>query len=293
MLLHNYHVKYHHINAETVVNEVRQLYIIPALRVQLKKIKFNCQFCKNRAAKPVIPFMSNLPNARLGYATRPFSYIGIDYFGPIMVRVRRVNEKRWGVIITCLTVRAVHIEIASSLSTDSCIVCLQRFICRRGQPLEIYSDNGKNFRGASKELKLALQSIDQNQLAEKFNSEVTQWFFIPPSAPHMGGAWERLVRSIKAVLFTILPTRTPSEELLLTMMSEVENIVNSRPLTYVPLDSELDEALTPNHFLLGSSDGKKSFGNFTSSIWCLKKNWKKSEEFSDRLYGKNGILVST
>lgn len=106
----------------------------------------------------MIPLMYNLPDARLGYATRPFSYIGIDYFGPIMVRIRRSNEKRWGVIITCLTVRAIHIEIANSLTTDSCMMCLQRFICRRGQPLEIYSDNGKNLRGALKELKLALQS---------------------------------------------------------------------------------------------------------------------------------------
>lgn len=202
----------------------------------------------------------------------------------MMVRVRRSSEKRWGVIITCLTVRAIHIELSSTLSTDSCMMCIQRFICRRGVPLEIYSDNGRNFRGSSKELQVAMSYINESALAEKFNSESTQWYFNPPSAPHMGGAWERLVRSIKVTLNEILPTKTPSEELLNTMMHEVENIVNSRPLTYMPLESELEEAITPNHFLLGSSNGLKPLGNFTSNVWVQRQNWKRAEEYSNRIW---------
>lgn len=284
LLLNYYHLKYHHINSETAINEIRQLYVIPTLRVLMKSISHKCQYCKNRRAKPYTPFMANLPNARLGTVTKPFSFIGIDFFGPLMVTVKRSTVKRYGVIITCLSIRAIHIEIASTLTTDSCMMAIQRFICRRGIPLEIYSDNGKNLRGASKELQAALAYVDEQALAEKFVSETTNWFFNPPSAPHMGGVWERLVRSIKVTLEKIQPTRTPTEELLLTMMHEVENIVNSRPLTYVPIDSELDEAITPNHFLLGSSNGKKPMGTFSSNVWVLKYNWKKSEEYSNRIW---------
>lgn len=286
LLLFYYHTKYHHLNTETAVNEIRQHYIIPTLRVLMKSISHKCQYCKNRRARPYTPFMANLPDARLGTVTKPFSFIGIDYFGPILVKVKRSQEKRWGVIITCLSIRAIHIEIASTLTTDSCMMSIQRFICRRGTPLEIYSDNGRNFRGASKELQTALSFMNEQALAEKFTSESTQWFFNPPSAPHMGGVWERLVRSIKVTLAEIQPTRTPTEELLRTMMLEVENIVNSRPLTYVPLDSDLEEAITPNHFLLGSSNGKKPRGTFSSNVWILKNNWKKSEEYSNKIWRK-------
>ncbi|XP_068149446.1 uncharacterized protein [Drosophila tropicalis] len=91
----------------------------------------------------------------------------------------------------------------------------------------------------------------------ELSQQEISWYFNPPSAPHMGGAWERLVRSVKTVLYRITPNQKFSDESLLTAMAEVEMTVNSRPLTYVSLDDEDQEALTPNHLLLGSSNGEK------------------------------------
>ncbi|XP_062713430.1 uncharacterized protein LOC134290331 [Aedes albopictus] len=253
LLLEDFHRRNHHINVETVVNEIRQNFYIPQLRTAVRKTARNFQWCKIYKSQPSTPKMAPLPAARLASFERPFSYVGVDFFGPILVKVGRRHAKRWVALFTCLTIRAVHLEVAHSLSTESCITCFRRFIARRGAPLEVYSDNGTNFQGAEKLLREQIN----NGLAESFTNSNTKWFFNPPSAPHMGGAWERMVRSVKAAIENIDTGRKLNDEGLLTLLTEAEGIVNSRPLTYLPLDSEEQEALTPNHFLLGSTTGVK------------------------------------
>ncbi|XP_055910918.1 uncharacterized protein LOC129945285 [Eupeodes corollae] len=284
LILDHYHRKFKHQYNETVVNEVRQRFYIPALRIMVKKVQRKCQECRNQRAEPVIPVMAELPSARLKTYTKPFSYVGIDYFGPMLVTVGRRVEKRWGVIFTCLTIRAIHVEVAHSLSTSSCIQALKRFVSRRGTPIQIYTDNGTNFRGASRELKAAVEQINGKKLVEGIGEGRVKWSFIPPAAPHMGGCWERLVRSVKQTLLQMKFTRNPSDELLNTMMAEVEGIINSRPLTYVPVSCEDDEALTPNHFLLGSSNGSKPLGECKDEGIILKQNWMMAEQLSNSFW---------
>lgn len=112
--------------------------------------------------------MAPLPPARLAAFERPFTYVGIDYFGPLFVAVGRRREKRWGVIFTCLTIRAVHVEVAHSLDTSSCIMAISNFIARRGSPREIYTDNGTNFKAAEKVLCDETKNIDLTLLSTKF-----------------------------------------------------------------------------------------------------------------------------
>lgn len=281
LVIRDYHEKYHHQNEETVINQIRQRFSIPQLRATSKNISKNCQKCKNRRATPKPPLMAELPQARLAAFTRPFTFTGVDYFGPINVSVGRRTEKRWGVLMTCLTSRAIHIEIAHSLSTDSCIMSLQNFMSRRGTPREIYSDNGTNFTGASRELQMNLRHPD---VIDKFTTSSTKWIFIPPASPHMGGSWERLVRSVKRTLERITPNRNPSDELLRNMMAEIENIINSRPLTYVPIADENHEALTPNHLLIGSSDGTKPTGAFDDEGVLLRKNYMIARQYANAFW---------
>lgn len=253
LIVDYYHRKYHHQHNEIVVNEMRQLFYIPGLRAAVRAYCKECQTCKIRKATPSAPTMGNLPAERLAVFKRPFYYTGIDYFGSIEVAVGRRREKRWGVLFTCMTVRAVHIEIAPSLSTDSFLLVLKQFISRRGTPIKILSDNATNFRGASRVLLEEVEKISSAEVERKFPT--IEWEFIPPASPHMGGAWERMVRSVKSVLMDILPKRELREEFLRAALADVENTLNSRPLTYIPLESTDKEALTPNHFLLGSSSG--------------------------------------
>ena len=180
--------------------------------------------------------MGQLPYARVTTPDRPFSYCGIDYFGPVEVTIGRRHEKRYGVLFTCLTTRAIHLEVAPSLTTDAAINAIRRMVNRRGVPQQMYSDNGTNLRGADTELKKALAEFDQVRILNELTPQRIEWHFIPPAAPHMGGSWERMVKSVKTALRVTLKERAPKEDDLLTFMTEAENLVNSRPLTKVSED---------------------------------------------------------
>jgi hypothetical protein len=253
LLINEYHKRFHHQNSETVVNEIRQKFWIPEVRVAVKSVIKSCLLCKIRKALPQVPEMSPLPSERLAINEDPFTYTGMDYFGPLMVTVGRHHEKRYGVLFTCLTTRAVHIEMADSLDTNACIMAVRNFMSRRGPPKIIFSDNGTNMHGAEGELRKCVQEIDQANLQSNAQLPLpghmkTEWKFITPRAPHMGGAWERLVRSVKNVLYACLKERFPKPGVLQNFMIEAESVVNSRPLTYMPVDPETNETITPITF---------------------------------------------
>jgi hypothetical protein len=202
LIINDLHRQYHHQARETVINELRKRFWIPKIRIHINKVITHCNLCSYRRAKPVVPRMANLPKERLAPFTPPFSYTRLDYMGPFEVVVGRRREKRWIALFTCLTMRAIHLEVSCSLDTSSCVMCVRNFINRRGTPLEIITDNGTNLRAAEKELKQLLENVDLNELAtntQKLSpvSKCFNWKFIPPSAPHFGGAWERMVRTVK------------------------------------------------------------------------------------------------
>ena len=134
----------------------------------------------------------------------------------------RSEIKRYGVIFTCLTLRAVHLEIASDLSTDAFIMALRRFMARRGQPKIIRCDNGTNFVGAVNELKENINKWNQSQIDNFLLQHNVKWIFNPPSASHVGGVWERLIRSVRKILLSLTNEQILSDESLNTFICEAE-----------------------------------------------------------------------
>ncbi|XP_062698947.1 uncharacterized protein LOC134284246 [Aedes albopictus] len=254
LLIQKYHQRYGHAYVDIVVNELQQRYHIPKIRFVVKSVVKKCMWCRVYRVKAQTPRMAALPHPRVTPYVRPFTFTGLDYFGPLIVKRGRSNEKRWVALFTCLTVRAVHIEVVHSLSTDSCKKAIRRFIARRGSPQQIYSDNGTNFKGAARELAEEIKAINRD-VASTFTNAETEWLFNPPSAPHMGGVWERKVRSIKDALKSLCHKDRLNDEELATFLAEAEMIVNSHPLTFVPVDNPMEEVVTPNNFLLMSSSG--------------------------------------
>ena len=110
----------------------------------MKKVLDSCVVCKRQKVPPCEQFMSDLPPARTQIHEPSFFHTGVDYFGPILVKQGRSRVKRCGCIFTCMSVRAIHLEIAFSLTTDSFVPAFTRFIKRRGLVAHIYSDNGTN-----------------------------------------------------------------------------------------------------------------------------------------------------
>ncbi|XP_062711980.1 uncharacterized protein LOC134289700 [Aedes albopictus] len=151
-------------------------------------------------------------------------------------------------------------------------MAIRNFMARRGTPSVIYSDRGTNFIGASRQMKEAAAAVNVDDIMREFTSVDTTWSFNPPLAPHMGGSWERLIGSVKRNLQKINPPRNPTDEVLRNVLIEVENTINSRPLTHVPVDDDSAPALTPNHFLLGSSNGIKPYTTFDDNNSALRQN---------------------
>ena len=195
--------------------------------------------------------MSDLPTHRVTNNVRPCTNTGVDYFGPFEVKMFRGTMKKWVCLFTCLSVRAVHLELVDSLDTEACIGAVHRFIARRGQPQSIISDNGTNFVGAAREFKEAFQELRKDEIASRLAEESIKWTFNPPAAPHFGGVWERLVKSCKKALYNILGKQSLTEDRLRTVLCVVEQLMNNRPLTDVSGDVTDLQPLTPNHFLIG------------------------------------------
>ena len=176
--------------------------------------------------------MANLPACRLKEAA-PFTHCGVDMFGPFTVKQRRSTVKRYGAMFTCMASRAVHIEVTFSLDTDSFIIALRRLVPRRGNIRSICSDNGSNFIGAEQELKKAYMEMDDRKIQSfllEQGGDWIRWHKNPPLTSHTGGVWERQIHSTRAILESLLKTHREclDDESLLTVMTEVEVILNSR-----------------------------------------------------------------
>lgn len=204
------HDKMKHQNFEATLGEIRRTYWIPRLRRLLSKCVSNCNICKIRRANPVPPYMGKLPTDRLTPYVRPFTYTGVDYFGPVNITIGRRHEKRWVALFTCLTIRAVHLEVAFDLSTDACILAIRNFINRRGTPLKIRSDNGKNFVGVDQEAKRFEEVFDVARIQENCRQRAltgSSIAHIIQQKAAYGNEWSNVSKRFYELLSKKLPQR--------------------------------------------------------------------------------------
>ena len=194
--------------------------------------------------------------------------------------MKRSTEKRWGFLFTCLTTRGVHFEVVPSIDTSSCVMGIERFIARREIPSVLWSDNRTNFVASEKELLQNITSWNQQVLTETLIKKRILWKFNPPSAPHYGGIWERVVRSFKHVFYAILGNRPLTDEILITTFCLVEQSLNARPLVPASPDATDLDALTPNHFLLGTA------GSVLRAEVDHRKRYVCAQAYSDAIWNR-------
>jgi hypothetical protein len=250
LIIRHHHVSEGHVGASHVLAAVRKRFWIVKGMASVRRVLHSCIQCKLLYPKPCEQIMAALPPFRISGGGYPFRTSGVDYFGPFCVKLGRSELKRYGCIFTCLQTRAVHLEVTHSMSTDSFVMALIRFISRRGAPEVIFSDNGTNFVGADRELRNKFRDIDFNCISNEMVCRRIEWRFNPPLASHRGGVWERMIRSTRRILTAITRLQVVNDETLSTYLTEVERIINDRPLVPVYDDPTCPEVLRPNDLLL-------------------------------------------
>ena len=231
--------------------------------------------------------MADLPMDRLTPGP-PFSSVGVDTFGPWEVMTRKTrggvaNSKRWAILFTCLTTRAVHIEVVEELSSSAFINALRRFVSIRG-PVKVFrSDRGTNFVGATADLKINAINVEEPSVNKFLYDSGTVWLFNAPHASHMGGVWERMIGVTRRILDSMMLAEKKglTHDVLTTLMAEVCAIINSRPITAIPSDPDDPLMLTPAMIL--------TMKGATPTVECesyslqdmYRSSWKHVQALSD------------
>ncbi|KAJ8708921.1 hypothetical protein PYW07_013525 [Mythimna separata] len=255
------HIQLKHAGQSLVLGSLNDKYWILNASREIKSVLYKCITCFKLKAKNATQLMGSFPLDRVNM-TRPFQIVGTDYGGPFSVKQTRIRNpvitKAYIVLFVCFVTKAVHIELASDMSTNTFLGCLKRFISRRNKPTKIYCDNGACYKGAANVLKelydLQASTSHQDTVTEFCNTERISFHFIPSYSPVFGGLWEAGIKSVKyhmkhciAYCNTVL-----TYEELYTVIVQIEGILNSRPLTPLSRDPDDMSYLTPGHFLTGS-----------------------------------------
>ena len=225
--------------------------------------------------------MADLPEDRV---TAGLTNLGVDFFGQFLIKQGRSEVKRYGCLFTCLNIRAAHIEVTHLLETDASINAFQRFMARRGKPAELRSDNGTNIAGGEKEIRETIAQWNQQQLHQAVLQLDVKWIPNPPAGSHHGCIWERCIRTTRKILSAILKQYVLTDEMLLTIMCEVEAIINGRPLTTMSGDPRDMEPLTPKHLLLLRSGPVLPPGIFRREDVLSRRKWRQVQFLANQFW---------
>lgn len=245
-------VRHHHLisghsGQEHLLSSLREKFWIIKGWTLARNVVNRCVSCKRRQAPAGIKKIADLYADRVTPGKPPFSFVGIDCFGPFGIRRGRCQVKRYVVLFICLVTRSMHREVVQSMDTSSFVISIRRFVARIGLPEMIPSDNGKNFVGGNKEISQAISYWNERQIHESLLQRDIKLIFNSLSGSHHGGVWERCKLTVRKVLTAVTSEQTHDDEGLSTLPCEVELVVNSSPIIKSSDDPTDVEALTQNH----------------------------------------------
>ena len=253
-----------HLGVAATIAHIRSTYWIIGIRKTVKRIVRACVKCKIKRKRTESQVMGELPIERLK-PSPPFTSTGVDYFGPFTIKgevQKRTRGKCFGVIFSCLTSRAVHIDVSSNYSTDGFLQTLRRFSSVRGWPSKMFSDQGSQLVSASKELQNAIKGLDQQQIKSYGAQNSCEWHFCPADAPWQNGATEALVKTAKRNLTAAIGAQILSFSELQTVFAEVSQLMNQRPIGVSPTNPDVGSYLCANDLLLGRATSHIPQGPF-------------------------------
>ncbi|XP_018332480.1 uncharacterized protein LOC108741982 [Agrilus planipennis] len=219
LIIRYYHNITYHGGIQATLYALRQHFWIIDGRSQVRYVLRLCVNCTRFNPPKVDYIIGNLPEVRT-QQVRPFTNVGVDYCGPFFIKEKKNRNRNkikvYVAVFICLSIKAIHLEIVSDLTTEGFIAALKRFIARRGLCESVHSDNATNFVGANKELKQTLALImseeHNNKIQRYLSNQGIAWRFSPPHAPHFGGIWEAAVKSFKHHLRRVAIQRTTEDD---------------------------------------------------------------------------------
>ena len=155
---------------------------------------------------------------------RAFSQAAVDFGGPFptVQGQGKQKRKRYLCLFTCLASRAVHLEIAFGLDSNSFLNAFYCMVNRRGLPQEMVSDNGGNFVGGDKELRSLVEALDKDKIQKSTIHQGIKCKFNPPLSPHFGGVYEVMIKATKKAIYGILSNTDVTDEELMTAFTRAE-----------------------------------------------------------------------
>lgn len=289
----HYHAQVHHQGRLITGGAIRQAgFWLIGGHDTVTKVISACVPCKKLRGPPLEQRMADLPRDRTEVCP-PFTNVGFDVFGPWMVQTRKTrggaaNAKRWGLVFTCLSSRAIHIEVLEAMDTSAFICALRRFFALRGHAKLLRCDRGTNFVGAKTELKDASSELNEEKVKKFVTESGCEWELNPPHASHFGGVWERQINTIRRVLdamFAELGRTQLTHELLITLMAEVVAIVNARPISALPSDPDDPRPLSPAMLLtMKTRPAGPSPGQFLQPDLYVRRRWRRVQYLADQFW---------
>ncbi|KAJ0172004.1 hypothetical protein K1T71_012767 [Dendrolimus kikuchii] len=253
LIFEQQHIRNLHAGPQLLLAIVRE-YVWPINGRRLSRLTVRrCVRCTRVKGRTIIPKMGNLPVQRVT-ADYPFISVGVDIGGPFNILNRKGRGARlikcYLCLFICLRYKCIHLEAVSDLSKEAFMMTLRRFISRRGRPAEIFSDNGRNFLAASKDISNFFK-LHHETFSDWASKEGIKFNFIPPYASHFAGVWEAGIKSAKYHIKRVMGNAHLTFEEICTLFAQVEAVLNSRPLC--PISNSPDDflPLSPGHFLVG------------------------------------------
>ena len=233
-LIYHTHVKQMHAGPDWLLHHLRTRYWILSGKKTVQATINKCVACKRAVGRKLEQKMAPLPDSRL-QTDVPWACVGVDFTGAFPIRQNEAGQhkKMYVCLFTCMSSRAVHFECTDNLTTETFILALRRMMARRGVPRQMFSDEAKTFVRAARELATLETAVDLQRLDNECTNLGIKWSFNTPFAQWRGGAWERLVRTLKETLRKVLVNTTVDEPTFRTVICEIESFVNDRPLAVV------------------------------------------------------------
>lgn len=247
LVVWDFHHRCHHLGTATTLNSVRLGgYWIPRGRAIIRRILDKCITCKKLNVYPFkYPKPHSYPVDKVNFS-RPYQHVGIDFTGHIFIKSGSSHVKMYLLVFACLNIRAIHLELIPDMSCASFLLAFTRFCNFYSIPEAVYSDNASTFLQAMGVLSKSKANDDFESYLLKNNIRHVR---IPLYSAWVGAHYERMIKTIKSCLYKVIGRQHMDYFQAITLFSDIQQSINSRPLTYRNNDDHSYRILTPNSFL--------------------------------------------